>query len=99
MWKLFTDKCSIQISKDNYNILRNKDIILIKQNKGGGVVFLDRKHYIEKCLNILEFCQFKKLEKDPTKMVKNKMQRKWVKINQLVIEHIFAHSGKKYIIH
>ena len=52
MWKLFTDECSIQISKDN-----------IKLGKGRGVSVLDRKHYIEKCLNILELDQSKKLEK------------------------------------
>ena len=36
------------------NISRNKDIILIKQDKGRGVVTLDKKHYIEKCINILD---------------------------------------------
>ena len=56
------------------NISRNKDIILIKQDKGRGVLVLDRKHYIEKCLNILELGQFKKLEKDPIKTIENKMQ-------------------------
>lgn len=72
MWKLFGDKCSIQISKDN-NISRNKDIIPIKQDKGRGVAVLDRKYYIEKCLNILEFRQFQKLQKNPTKTIEKKM--------------------------
>ena len=46
----------------------------MKQDKGGGVVVLDRKHYIEKLLNILlELRQFKKLEKDSTKTIVNKM--------------------------
>lgn len=72
MWKLFGDKCSIQISKDN-NISRNKDIIPIKQDKGRGVAVLDRKYYIEKCLNILECRQFQKLQKNPTKTIEKKM--------------------------
>ena len=41
------------------NISRNKDIILIKQDKGRGVVILDKKDYIEKCINILDSKQFK----------------------------------------
>ena len=61
-------------------ISKNKDIILIKQDKGCGVVILDRKHYLEKCLNILELGQFKKLKKDPTKTIENKMQRTLRKI-------------------
>ena len=36
------------------NIFRNKDIILIKQNKGRGVVILDKTDYIEKSINILD---------------------------------------------
>ena len=35
-------------------ISRNKDTILIKQDKGRGVVILDKKHYIEKCINLLD---------------------------------------------
>ena len=57
------------------NISRNKDIILIKQDKGRGVVILDKKDYIEKCINILDSKQFEKLKKDPTKTLENKMQR------------------------
>ena len=73
MWKLFGDKCSVQISKDN-NISRNKDIIPIKQDGGRGVEVLDRKYYIEKCLNILELGQFQKLKKkNPTKTIEKKM--------------------------
>ena len=64
------------------NISRNKDIILIKQDKGHGVVILDKKHYIEKFINILDSEQFKKLQKDPTKTLENKMQRTLRKIKQ-----------------
>ena len=64
------------------NISRNKDIILIKQDKGCGVVILDKKHYIEKCINILDSEQFKKLQKDPTKTLENKMQHTLRKIKQ-----------------
>ena len=69
------------------NISRNKDIILIKQDKGRGVVALDKKHYIEKCINILDSERFKKLQKDPTKILENKMQRTLRKIKQHLDEN------------
>ena len=43
-----------------YNISGNKTITLIKQDKGRGVVILDKSDYIEKCINILYSKQFKK---------------------------------------
>ena len=69
------------------NISRNKSIILIKQDKGRGVVILDKKHSIEKCINILDSKQFKKLQKDPRKTLQNKMQRTLRKIKQYLDEN------------
>ena len=46
----------------------------MRQDKGCGVAILDRKDYIEKCLNILDTKQFCKLSKDPTKNLERKMQ-------------------------
>ena len=46
------------------------------------MVILDKKDYIEKCINILDSKQFKKLKKDPTK-TENKMQRTLGKIKHL----------------
>ena len=68
------------------NISRNKDIILIKQDKGHGVVILDKKHYIEKGIDILDSEQFKKLQKDPTKTLENKVQRTLRKIRTLQVQ-------------
>ena len=36
------------------NLSKNKNIIIIRQDKGRGVTILDRKNYIEKYLNILD---------------------------------------------
>ena len=69
------------------NISINKGIILIKQDKGRGVVILDKKHSIEKCINILDSKQFKKLQKDPRKTLQNKMQRTLRKIKQYLDEN------------
>ena len=69
------------------NISRNKYIILTKQDKGRGVVILDKKDYIKKCINILDSKQFKKLKKDPTKALENKMQHSLRKIKQHLDEN------------
>ena len=57
------------------NLSKNESIIIMRQDKGRGVTILDRKDYIEKCLNILDTKQFRKLNKDPTKTLERKMQR------------------------
>ena len=52
----------------------------MRQDKGLGVTNLDRKDYIEKCLNILDTKQFRKLSKDPTKTLERNMQHVLTKI-------------------
>ena len=54
---------------------RNKDLWILKQDKGRGVVLMDRTKYTNKCLKILETNQFTKLNHDPTKSVEGKIQR------------------------
>ena len=45
----------------------------MRQDKGRGVTILDRKDYTEKCPNILDTKQFRKLSKEPTKTLERKM--------------------------
>ena len=47
----------------------------MRQDKGDGITISDRKDYIEKCLNILDRKQFRKLSKDSVKTLQRKMQR------------------------
>ena len=47
----------------------------MKQDKGRGVVLMDRTIYLEKCLDILDTNQFRKLSTDPTKKTEEKIQR------------------------
>ena len=47
----------------------------MKQDKGRGVVIMDKSKYHEKCLMILEKDNFKTLDLDPTKKTEEKMQR------------------------
>ena len=56
------------------NLSKNKSIIIMRQDKGPGVTILDHKDYIEKCLNILDTKQFRKLSKDSTKTLERKIQ-------------------------
>ena len=44
----------------------NKDVIIMKQDKGGGVVIMNRTKYLEECLSILQGKQFMKSDYDPT---------------------------------
>ena len=56
------------------NLMKRDDILLLKQDKGKGIVILDRTIYNEKCLDMLNTEQFKKLNKDPTRPIERKLQ-------------------------
>ena len=47
----------------------------MKQDKGRGVVIMDKHKYIEKCLEMLNTKQFSKISVDPTKKTEAKIQR------------------------
>ena len=59
---------------------RNNRIVLAKQDKGRGVVIIDKNNCVEKCLSILDTNQFMKLDKNPTSSYENKTQRRLRKI-------------------
>ena len=66
-----------------------KDIIILRQDKGRGVVVLNRTSYIEKCSNIPTSEQFKVFEKDPTKALESKVQGVLRKIKHVVDEKLY----------
>ena len=53
----------------------NKDLSILKQDKGRGVVLIDRTKYTNKCLEVLQTHQLIKLNRDPTKSIEGKIQR------------------------
>ena len=56
------------------NLSQNRNIVLLNQDKGQGIVILGRTKYIEKCINLLiNTDQFRELEKDPTKRIETKL--------------------------
>ena len=48
------------------DLSRNKNTVTMKQDKGRGVVVMDRGKYFDKCLAMLNTEQFVQLQKDPT---------------------------------
>ena len=56
-------------------LAENKNIMLLRQDKGKGVVIMDKGKYTEKCLDLLNSNQFNTLSQDPTKSVENKVKR------------------------
>ena len=89
--RLTCKKCSkSKIPYQQQKVIKNlsniKIIVLIKEDKGRGIVILDRKHYIPKCLSIVEIKQFKKLKKDATKTLESKVQQALRKIKNVLSE-------------
>ena len=57
------------------SLSENESICLLKQDKGRGIVVVDRKDYIEKCEEMLKNKQFVQLREDPTEKFEGKVQR------------------------
>ena len=79
-------KTPYKYKKTIENLSNNKNIIILKQDKGRGVVILNCKSYIEKCCKILETGQFRKLEIDPTEKIEGKLQRMLRSIKNMFAE-------------
>ena len=54
---------------------RNRDLCILKQDKGRGVVLMDRTKYTYKYLELLQTNKFMKLNHDLTKSIEGKIQR------------------------
>ena len=70
---------NINVPYNYQNIVKylanNKDIRILIQDKGKGVVIMDSSKYIEKCLSILDNEKIMKIIDDPTKRIECKIQR------------------------
>ena len=51
------------------DLANNKDIRILRQDKGRGVVIIDSSNYIEKCLSLLDNEKFVKIIEDLTKRI------------------------------
>ena len=54
---------------------KNNSICLLKQDKGRGVIVVDRTDYVEKCEQMLQSKQFVQLNDDPTVSFESRIQR------------------------
>ena len=52
----------------------NNSIVILKQDKGGGVIIVNCSAYLVKCFTLHNDSQFNKLTKDPTHATERKIQ-------------------------
>ena len=72
------------------NLSKNKEIVILKQDKGRGVLILDRSKYMEKCLSILSTLQFAEIDHDPTAYIEEKVQRTLRKIKNKLPSFVYS---------
>ena len=86
IWRSCENYSNIPFVKKNNdviaNLVRNNNIFIIKQDKGHGVVLMDKSKYTEKCLQHLDTENFVKQPTDNTKTIENKVQRVLLKIKK-----------------
>ena len=82
---------------------KNNNIIIIEQDKGSGVIILDRNKYIDKCMSMVATKQFSKLDYDPTSKLESKEQNTLRKIKSKLPENVYkklyptgSYPGKFY---
>ena len=78
-------------SKSNYEetikrLSKNKAVVIFRQDKGRGVVIMDRTKYVQKCLSQLETPNFKKLDADPTHTFEKNVQTALLNIKKAIGE-------------
>ena len=79
--------CVTDITK---KLSRNNSIKVLKQEKSRRLVLIDRKTYTTKCLNLLNIYSFIQLGHDPTKAIKEKMQRSISKIKKKITKQEYS---------
>ena len=57
---------------------------MLKQDKGKGVVILDKNIYLNKCLSLLDTNQFMKLDQNPTISSESKIQHMLRKVKSKI---------------
>ena len=71
-------------------LLNNKDIVILKEDKGRGVVVTNRSKYIEKCLSIINSSQFLQIYKDPTPSIQRDVQKTLRKIKNKISSLLYS---------
>ena len=84
-----TKKTPYKYKKVISNLSKNSNIIL-KQDKGRGVVIMNHTKYLEKCYTILDSNQFTKLDQDPTCYMENEVQRTLRKVKSTMPQNVYS---------
>ena len=70
--------CNIKVAFKKRQIIKRlsqrEDKTIVKADKGGGIVIMNKSRYLEKCLGLLNNEQFVRLNEDPTKTNEKKVQ-------------------------
>ena len=89
----YTKYTSVRVSGEHKNILerlyRNRDIAILKQDKGRGVVLLNRNEYVSKAEEFLNGSEFIKLDEDPTRSFQSYVQRTLLSMKNCFDERIY----------
>ena len=79
LWSAYEKQNRVKVPFKNREMISKladiSNIILLRQDKRKGIVVIDRKKHTEKCMDMLNIKQFRKLDKDPTKTIETKVQR------------------------
>ena len=74
----FTKFSKIEIPQEQRkiieNLYKNPDLVILRQDKGRGVVILNRPTYVNKGEAFLNGPEFEKLDNDPTKSFQKQVQ-------------------------
>ena len=87
---IYDQYSKIKVSYDDQMIINglrdNKQIVILKQDKGRGVVIVDRSLYIDKAALLLDSNKFKRLNEDPTNTLEGSVQRTLRSIREVIGE-------------
>ena len=90
MRKILSCKGTLEEKKKIISTLSNrKYIVILKQDKGKGVVIMDQNNYTAKYMSLLSSNQFLHIANDPTKSLESKVQ--WIlrKIKSKLPEQVY----------
>ena len=73
-----------------YKLSRNNNVAVLKQDKGRGVVLIDRPKYVEKCMTHLNTDNFEKLTTDKTKSFEELVQKTLFRIKKSIGEDTYS---------
>ena len=83
-------KCPWKDKRIVEGLMQNNEIVLLKQDKGRGVVILNKNDYINKSLEFLSDSQFVKLDVDPTKSFQTKIQTTLRKMKTSFAKNVYT---------